>query len=404
MKLWQGAVGAIAAAALLFPVVAGAAPAERQFTTVIVEPLVSPRPVLGADGKVHLAYELSFVNDSHIIAEVTGIAALDARSGAVLAEWKGDDLARVFRISGGDEGVNLAASHSAFAFLDVPLEPSANVPKALRHRISVTRLMPEKGGDPQKGVPLDPSLKVPGTVTFEGAVTPVDRHPAVRLQPPLRGPGWVAMNGCCDEITSHRGSEMAFDGKGYIPERFAIDFIQLDKSGKLFEGPGDKNESYPFFGVPVYAGADGRVVGTRDGMAEDVPGPAPTGLSIDDFAGNHIVLDVGGGNYVLYAHLKTGTVGVKVGDQVKAGQVLARLGNTGNSNGPHLHFHVMDGPWPLASSGLPYTFTRFTGAGRITPDEDLFEKGGPAKIDKAWNAGPHRNALPLNNEVVDFPG
>ena len=73
-------------------------------------------------------------------------------------------------------------------------------------------------------------------------------------------------------------------------------------------------------------------------------------------AGNHVVVEHAGGEFSLYAHLQTGSVQVKAGDPVKRGQVLARLGTSGNSTEPHLHFQVTDGPEPLLSAGIPIQF------------------------------------------------
>ena len=199
---------------------------------------------------------------------------------------------------------------------------------------------------------------------------------------------------------------MAFNGAPKIAERFAIDFMQLDPSRRLFVGPRDRNESYPTYGNPVYAVADGTVVEAVDGVAEGTPFASREPTTIQNAAGNHIVLDIGGGNFALFAHIETGTVAVKAGDRVKAGDVIGHAGDTGNSDGPHLHFHVMDGPSPLASNGLPYAFTRFTGAGRLAEDpsnDSMFTKGAPAAIDAGWNAGEHSAELPLDGEVVDFP-
>ena len=92
---------------------------------------------------------------------------------------------------------------------------------------------------------------------------------------------------------------------------------------------------------------------------------------------------------------------MKLGDRVRTGDVIAELGNTGNSTAPHLHFHVMDGPSPLDANGLPYVFTRFEGSGFVT-DDDAVESGEPAKIDVRRFVGPHERELPLNDEVVDF--
>ena len=112
----------------------------------------------------------------------------------------------------------------------------------------------------------------------------------------------------------------------------------------MFTGDTNKLESYPYFGADIHAVADGPVVGVLDGLPEQIPGKTPTGLPLEQYGGNHIVQDIGDGNYAFYAHLKTGSVKVKVGDQLTTGQVIAALGNTGNSDAPHLHFHVMSTP------------------------------------------------------------
>jgi murein DD-endopeptidase MepM/ murein hydrolase activator NlpD len=119
-------------------------------------------------------------------------------------------------------------------------------------------------------------------------------------------------------------------------------------------------------------------------------------------AGNHVVVEIGEARYAFYAHMQPGSLRVKVGDKVVTGQVLGLLGNSGNTDAPHLHFHVMDGPSPLVSNGLPYVFTSFEGQG-VLRDEKPLSTGGEVNIDKNALAGPHKNQLPLNNEVVSFP-
>jgi Peptidase family M23 len=358
--------------------------------------------LLAPTDQVHLAYELSFVNDSKLLLQIDSIVAVDADTGTALAEWKDKKVAEVFRVNGGDPGTALAPSHSGYAFLDVALPSNSAPPKAIRHRIVITRLTPDPNNE-HKGTALDPKANMPGTVTFEGALTPVDGK-ALVVASPLRGPGWVAINGCCAQISAHRGAVLPFDGKAYIAQRFAIDFVRVGADGRLFSGPVDQLTSYPFFGVPVYAAADGTVVEATDGLAEQIPGGTLVGITVDTLPGNHIVVDMGNGNFALYAHIKTGTVAVKVGDHVKPGDVIGHLGNTGNTSAPHLHFHVMDGPSPLASNGLPYEIEGFQSAGMLQPEDSFFEKGDPGKIDRSWFPGSHQNELPLENEVVDFPG
>jgi murein DD-endopeptidase MepM/ murein hydrolase activator NlpD len=95
-----------------------------------------------------------------------------------------------------------------------------------------------------------------------------------------------------------------------------------------------------------------------------------------------------------------------VGERVRRGQQIGELGNSGGSHGAHLHFHVMDGPSPLAADGLPYAFDAFVLTGHGPPLAEigaLYEGGLPLPID-ARDTGPRQDALPLGGDVVTFPG
>jgi murein DD-endopeptidase MepM/ murein hydrolase activator NlpD len=187
-----------------------------------------------------------------------------------------------------------------------------------------------------------------------------------------------------------------------VAERYAIDFVQLNDKDMLNSGPIDQLTSFGFFGDEIYSVADGTVVKIADGLPEQVPGKLPEGATIQMAAGNHVVVDIGEGRFAFYAHLQPGSLKVKIGDKVTTGQVLGLLGNSGNTDGPHLHFHVMDSPSPLVSNGLPFVFTSFTGQG-IVKDKEPLATGGPVVVDEKALAGPHKNQLPLNDQVVSFP-
>jgi murein DD-endopeptidase MepM/ murein hydrolase activator NlpD len=77
-------------------------------------------------------------------------------------------------------------------------------------------------------------------------------------------------------------------------------------------------------------------------------------------AGDQIIIDHGNGEYSLYAHLKPGSLKVKPGDVVKAGQPIAQMGSSGNSTEPHLHFQVCDRPDPLNCAGIPINFQGYS--------------------------------------------
>jgi hypothetical protein len=72
--------------------------------------------------------------------------------------------------------------------------------------------------------------------------------------------------------------------------------------------------------------------------------------------GEAVILDHGNGEYSLYAHLKPGSVTVKAGDRVRSGQTVGRLGSSGNSTEPHLHFQVCDAPSAVSCAGIIPTF------------------------------------------------
>src|SRR4029453_19005256 len=74
--------------------------------------------------------------------------------------------------------------------------------------------------------------------------------------------------------------------------------------------------------------------------------------------------EIGQGRFAFYEHLRPGSVRVRAGDAVRHGEVLAALGFTGDSTGPHLHFHVADAPSPLGGEGMPFAIDRFELLGR----------------------------------------
>jgi murein DD-endopeptidase MepM/ murein hydrolase activator NlpD len=111
--------------------------------------------------------------------------------------------------------------------------------------------------------------------------------------------------------------------------------------------------------------------------------------------GNHIVVDMGAGHFAFFAHLQPGSQRVKRGDRVKSGQIIALLGNSGNSTEPHLHFHMSDGVSPLGAEGIPYAVPAFEVVGRC----QLSAAGvrcvrGPAVT--------VRDGMPLQNQLVRF--
>ena len=358
-----------------------------------------------ADDRTHLVYELLFVNPSSLAVTVDSISILNADTGDVIAEMHGDLLGSTLRLSLVDgSGTVLQPSQSGLMFVDAELAPDAPLPAFLRHRVSVSLAQPESRGTVDfGGVPAISSVAIPQETSFDTPLLAVDAASPIVLAPPVRGADWLMFRGCCALTSSHRGTTEAFDGVLKIPERFAIDFIQLSDDGLLIDGAANEVASYRQYSQPVYAVADGRVVDARSTEPNQTPGVPPSGLAQQVIGGNVVILDVGNGTFVYYAHLQRGSVMVERGDIVKAGDVVGLIGNSGNTFGPHLHMHVIDGPDPFASDGVPFVFSSFTGQGMLIGDVFAIAfSGQSAPIDREAFAGVHELQYPLNNQVIDF--
>jgi hypothetical protein len=392
-------LAALLAGCLAQPASAQTLKPDEVLSSIGLNPLAPPKPVLGADNRIHLAYEWIAANPTRLFITLDKIEAVDAQA-HVLGALQGAPLAAMTIVHGG-AGTTMAPGGSAVIYLDTSLAAGARLPPTIAARVSLTRHLAGPDGKP---APFPASSGLPASITFTGPLERLQPGPAVVIDPPLRGPRWLAVNGCCDALTSHRGAVMAVNGILRVPERFAIDWLQLQPDNRLYTGNLAKLENYHYFGVPVYAVADGRVVNLYDKAEEQTPGQPKRGIVPENIGGNMLVVDIGGGNYAFFAHLQPGSLRVKLNDHVKRGQIIALLGNTGNSDAPHLHFHVMDGPSPLDANGLPYVLTHFTTAGVLddASGDAMFEKGAAGIIKPTPEDGAHTNQLPLNNEIVDF--
>lgn len=99
-----------------------------------------------------------------------------------------------------------------------------------------------------------------------------------------------------------------------------------------------------------------------------------------------------------------GSLKVQLGDRVTRGQAIAQLGNSGQSEAPHLHFQVMDGPSPINANGLPYALRHFVVQGALDEArlEAVFTEGAPAIVKPSPVDGLHLDQLPLNEQLIEF--
>ncbi|MFJ2554839.1 MULTISPECIES: M23 family metallopeptidase [unclassified Streptomyces] len=223
------------------------------------------------------------------------------------------------------------------------------------------------------------------------------RPPTVEVDAPVRG-RWSAVNSPANKVPSH--------GTYAYGQAYAIDIVadpdpgsDPDPESEPEPEPGSEPESgseptapssrpafawlwpvvrrnrdFPAFGEPLLAVADATVVHASDGQRDHLSRnslPALVYLMLFESAvrelggahritGNHVVLDLGNGTYAMYAHLRRGSLQVRAGDRVVAGQLLGRCGNSGNSTEPHVHFQLMDHPDLDIARGVPF---RWRGVG-----------------------------------------
>jgi len=359
------------------PLRAGATPADPLTATV----LTRPSPVLGTDKRRHVVYEfeLGNVTGSRVRLERLQVAATSPPG--VLATYRGHQIVPLLLVDGADRPTRtLKPGQAAFVFLDLTFPRTGNIPTHLEHRLVLT-------------VGAGSAAK---RQTMRGiAVTLASRAP-IRIGRPLRGGNLIAFNGCCAK-SDHARAVLFIGGRLVIAQRFAIDFVRF-RGQATFAGDPSRNESYFIFGAPVLAVGPGRVIATRADVPENTPPTPPPFTTFTALLGNYVVEALGHHRFALYAHLRTGSVRVHPGERVHRGQVLALVGNTGNSTEPHLHFHVTSGPSPLASDGVPYVFRSFRYDARLVG----LDTGNPTIV-PADPPRTRKRQLPLDNDIIAFP-
>ena len=369
-----------------------------KFTPVVVSAFTpNARPVAGTDGKTHLVYELILTNTNPTAATLQKLEVLDASAPSkVLSSFEGQDLLSHLHTTGGG-GVDNAViefNGTRLFLIDFYLDSLAAVPKRLLHHLELL------GAPAPARTPTTPV-----SLSYDAAPIEILAKVPV-IGPPLAGNHWIATNGCCAPSV-HRASSLGINGQIFFAQRFAIDWMQMDGQGRLVSGDPSDVHNYKSYGADVLAVADGTVVEKLNDLDDQKPGtlPDPKTITVQNVDGNHVVLDLGGGVYAFYAHMQKNSVDVAVGQRVKRGRVLGKLGNTGNTSAPHLHFHLMAGTSVLGSNGIPYEIDTFELAGQVS--KEAFEKA--TGIEGVWNQellptpSVRHKEFPLDLNIINFP-
>ena len=338
-----------------------------------------PQPFRANDGKIHLVYELEILNFTTETVDLTRLTVFgDSTDTVPLLVLEGDQFMRrtllleyhpFKRAPLEDVTVDqIGPGQTAVVYLDVTVDSMEFVPGRLINRVEID------------GPPVIVQVLGESALTVSTEVG-VNGNQVLVLGEPIKGGRWINLNGCCDFANSaHRRVVRSVDGEEFFPERYSIDIMEVDESNNLFVGDPNLNESWLGYGTELIAVADGVVSRVVKGVPDNKPGESPPfPISLSDGAGNIVILYIGNGTYVLYAHLIPGSNDhLEVGDFVMKGDMVGLLGNTGQSGAPHLHFQVMDGNSIAQAEGLPFVFEQFDNVGVLV---DVAEEDGDAEGD-----------------------
>jgi murein DD-endopeptidase len=357
------------------------APARHDFA---IDAPVQPMAVR-VDGRWQVSYELHLTNTTRGELRLTRAAVLGEPNEVPLADLSGavltGDLALVSAVGRAKaDPALIAPGLQAVLFLDIVV-PGPQVPRVLRHRFSYTVASNGK------------------TLTQWSHELAVDSTKPSLIAPPLRGGPWVAIHSSAWP-RGHRRVFYTRAGRARLPGRFAIDFVKVDDKGRMTAGDPDLVRDAFGYGDDVLAVADATVAAVHDGMDEASRISARTTPPTDEDAGNYVALRLPDGRFAFYEHLKKGSVRVAAGDKVRTGEVIGSLGFSGESTGPHLHFHVADASTPLGAEGRPFEIRSYRKIGRY---DDISKLGSPWMPLAPGKSTMREGEWPDGNDVVVFP-
>ena len=175
-----------------------------------------------------------------------------------------------------------------------------------------------------------------------GALVALPERNKTPMRLPVNGDWYVTSGGATAQLNRHFNSRS---------QRMALDMQVRDAQGNISTADGKDNGDYYAFGQDILAPADGTVVMAVDGVPDNKPGSASGFLA----AGNCVMIKHSDSEFCVLAHMMQGSLHVKAGDAVKAGQPIGKCGNSGNSTEPHLQFHLQNLADMTEASGFePY--------------------------------------------------
>ena len=361
-------------------------PNTKEFTTILLRVLNPPVPFAADDGKTHLVTELLITNTGKVPLQITRIEVQDGSNSKPVLMLSGEQVVKnMTAVNVPVDTSILAAGQAGLVYLNVSMD-SSMIPDTLIHKVSA-----------------DNKTKI---ITATGAKIAVDKKtiPPI-IGSPVAGGTWVAAEACCYK-SHHRRSPFNLNGAYFLSQRYAIDFMKV-VDGKLWMGDNPKDlTAWYTYQQDALAPADSTIVSVLDNELDVTPFEKnPKEITMDNVTGNHLIFDLGNDIFVVYAHLKPGSILVKKGDKVHKGQKVALVGNSGNTDAPHLHVHVMDAPKVIQSNGVPYLFDRFKRVGHYQSIDALLPNPPgtpPERMIPSSESLPHTKEYPLELSVISW--
>jgi murein DD-endopeptidase MepM/ murein hydrolase activator NlpD len=318
---------------------------------------VKPRPVLIATSEAgqHVNFDFLLENQSDRALKLTTVElSVFDREGALARR----DFVNLFsRASVAMQGEKLIPPHGSILLFNPMADFAASIPlHRLRYEFSFT------------------NEDYTGHTKAHTDVLPVPYKTRTNLVLPLRG-RLLIWDG--HDLQSHHrrfdytAAHFKKRGNDTNYQRYGYDFVVVDERGlmyrgseKIFDdwyrGPMDDNSDYLGFGTDVLAAGAGTVAALHDGEPDNRRfDEAALETRETAYGGNYVVIDHGNGEYSWFGHLQQGSIRVKLGARVEQGETIARLGASGDSLFPHLHYELRNGTGARGVEGLPSEFTRF---------------------------------------------
>lgn len=303
--------------------------------------------LIQANDKTYLVYELNILNNFKAPLDLRKVEIFNLLEPEFpIATFDSIYLNENFDRPGlSDENESNLISENQFGILNLKLEfKNTNaIPKKIFHKL---HFKVQKGNGESMMYPM------------ETTIVDIPAKTNLTLGLPFNKKGkWLY------EAESHKNSRFLTEGRVTYPQRFAIDWIFVNNNEELAKSNIKENKNWHTYGLELVSVADGIVVDVKDNIIENEPLSEEMAVDItrETIGGNYVIIDIGNGVYAFYGHLIPNSLKVSIGDRVNKGQIIGLLGNSGNSDLPHLHFHLESkSNRSFGGEGMPYYIKEFT--------------------------------------------